>query len=155
MSLGKIFKIEFVSEDLQAKTKEQTLIELVKNVIQNVPKLDQSKVIDVLQHREKLGSTGIGYGVAIPHGKIISLDEIIVAFGRSKQGVPFDSVDNKPVHLFFLLLAPEKSSGLHLKVLAKISKMLKSGSFREKLINAKSRQDIYKTIIDQDEDSII
>jgi PTS system nitrogen regulatory IIA component len=155
MSLGKIFKIEFVSEDLQAKTKEETLIELVKNVIQNVPKLDPSKVIDVLQHREKLGSTGIGYGVAIPHGKIISLDEIIVAFGRSKQGVPFDSVDNKPVHLFFLLLAPEKSSGLHLKVLAKISKMLKSGSFREKLINAKSRQDIFKTIIDQDDDSII
>ncbi len=81
----------------------------------------------------------------------LPLEELVVAFGRSKEGISFDAVDGKPVYLFFLLLAPENSSGQHLKALAKISKMLKSASFRKKLLETKSRGDLYKLIIDQDE----
>jgi PTS system nitrogen regulatory IIA component len=89
--------------------------------------------------------------LAIPHGKIPSLDEIVVAFGRSKKGVDFDSLDGKPVHIFFLLLAPENSVGQHLKALAKISKMLKKANFRQKLIETDSKSDLYKLIIEQNE----
>ena len=101
--------------------------------------------------RESLGSTGIGDGVAIPHGKVSDLHELVVAFGRSKKGIAFDAIDGKPVHLFFLLLAPENSTGQHLKALAKISKMLKTPNFRKKLIEAKTKSDLYKAIVEQDE----
>lgn len=151
MQLDQIFKIEFIKGDLLAKTKTEALTELVNTIIQGGLKLDSSLAIEVLQQRENLGSTGIGDGVAIPHGKISALDELVVAFGRSKKGIAYDSLDGKPVHIFFLLLAPENSAGQHLKVLAKISKMLKTANFRKKLLEAKSERDLYKTIIDQDE----
>ncbi|HEX7416229.1 MAG TPA: PTS sugar transporter subunit IIA [Smithellaceae bacterium] len=151
MQLDQIFKIEFIKGDLLAKTKTEALTELVNTVVQGGLKLDSSLAIEVLQQRENLGSTGIGDGVAIPHGKISGLDELVVAFGRSKEGIAYDSLDGKPVHIFFLLLAPENSAGQHLKVLAKISKMLKTVNFRKKLLEAKSERDLYKIIIDQDE----
>ncbi len=151
MQLDQILDSGFINDNLSAKNKADVLQELVNTIIQGGLKLDPSVVIEVLQQREKLGSTGIGDGVAIPHGKIPALEELVVAFGRSKEGISFDAVDGKPVHLFFLLLAPENSSGQHLKALAKISKMLKAVNFRKKLLEAKSRGDLYKTIIDQDE----
>jgi nitrogen PTS system EIIA component len=151
MRLEQILKLEYLNDDLQAKNKTEALAELSEMVIKGPLKLDKSKIFNVLQQREKLGSTGIGEGVAIPHGKIGDLEELIVAFGRSKNGVAFDSIDGKPVHLFFLLLAPENCTGQHLKALAKISKMLKVGNFRKKLMDAKSNNDLYKIIIDQDE----
>ena len=83
-------------------------------------------------------------------GKYPALDDIVVAFGRSIEGIAYDSLDGKPVHLFFLLLAPENSAGQHLKILAKISKMMKEADFREKLLKAKSQSDFYKIIIDQE-----
>ena len=134
-----------------AKTKTESLDELVNTLIKGGLKLHSAKVIEVLQQREKLGSTGIGDGLAIPHGKISTLDEIVVAFGRSKKGVDFDSLDGKPVHIFFLLLAPENSVGQHLKVLAKISKMFKKDNFRQKLIETESKSNLYKLIIEQNE----
>ena len=127
------------------------LAELISVLINSGLKIDRAKAIDVLQQREKLGSTGIGDGVAIPHGKVSDLHELIVAFGRSKKGIVFDAIDGKPVHLFFLLLAPENSTGQHLKALAKISKMLKTPNFRKKLIDARTTSDLYKAIIEQDE----
>lgn len=151
MQLEQIFDSGFVNDNLSAKNKTEALQELVNTIIQGGLKLDLRAVMDVLQQREKLGSTGIGDGVAIPHGKIPALEELVVAFGRSKEGIPFDAVDGKPVHLFFLLLAPENSAGQHLKALAKISKMLKVVNFRKKLLEAKSRGELYKLIIDQDE----
>jgi PTS system nitrogen regulatory IIA component len=151
MQMDQIFKIEFLNENILAKTKTEALEELVNVLIKGGLKLDSAKVIEVLQQREKLGSTGIGDGLAIPHGKISSLDEIVVAFGRSKKGVDFDSLDGKPVHIFFLLLAPENSVGQHLKALAKISKMLKTANFRQKLIETDSKRDLYKLIIEQNE----
>ena len=151
MQMDQIFKIGFLTENVLAKTKVEALEELVNTLIKGGLKLDCAKVIEVLQQREKLGSTGIGDGLAIPHGKISSLAEIVVAFGRSKKGVDFDSLDGKPVHIFFLLLAPENSVGQHLKALARISKMLKTANFRQKLIETESKSDLYKLIIEQNE----
>jgi PTS system nitrogen regulatory IIA component len=151
MQMDQIFKIGFLNENMLAKTKTEALEELVNALIKGGLKLDSAKVIEVLQQREKLGSTGIGDGLAIPHGKISSLDEIVVAFGRSKKGVDFDSLDGKPVHIFFLLLAPENSVGQHLKALARISKMLKKANLRQKLIETDSKSDLYKLIIEQNE----
>mgnify|MGYP001053342135 FL=1 len=151
MQLDQIFNSGFINDNLQAKNKTEVLQELVKTVIDGGLKLDAAVVMEVLQQREKLGSTGIGDGVAIPHGKIPELEELVVAFGRSKEGISFDAIDGKPVNLFFLLLAPENSAGQHLKALAKISKMLKVVNFRKKLMDAKSRGDLYKAIIAQDQ----
>ena len=151
MQMDQIFKIGYLNENMLAKTKTEALEELVNALIKGGLKLDSAKVIEGLQQREKLGSTGIGDGLAIPHGKISSLDEIVVAFGRSKKGVDFDSLDGKPVHIFFLLLAPENSVGQHLKTLARISKMLKTANFRQKLIETDSKRDLYKLIIEQNE----
>ena len=151
MRLDQIFKIEFLNENLLSNTKADVLAELINVLIKSGLKIDRVKAIDVLQQREKLGSTGIGDGVAIPHGKISELQELVVAFGRSKAGISFDAIDGKPVHLFFLLLAPENSTGQHLKALAKISKMLKTPNFRKRLIDAKTTSDLYKAIVEQDE----
>ena len=154
MKLDQIFKIESISADLSAKTKIEVLAELANTIVQSGIKLKPSLVIEILQQRENLGSTGIGDGVAIPHGKIPELKDLIVAFGRSSQGIAYNSLDGKPAHLFFLLLAPENSTGQHLKVLAKISKMLKIAHFRKMLMKAKSQKEIYKIIIDQDNSGI-
>jgi PTS system nitrogen regulatory IIA component len=150
MQLDQILKIEFINANLSARNKDEALAELINTIIQGGIKLKHSLIIEILTQRESLGSTGIGDGVAIPHGKIPGLDEIIVAFGRSMEGIPFDSMDGKPVHLFSMLLAPENSSGQHLKILAKISKMLKDVDFRKKLLGAKSQSDLYKIILDQE-----
>jgi PTS system nitrogen regulatory IIA component len=155
MQMDQILKIGFLNENMLAKTKAEALEELVNTLIKGGLKLDSAKVIEVLQQRENLGSTGIGEGLAIPHGKISTLDEIVVAFGRSKKGVDFDSLDGKPVHIFFLLLAPENSVGQHLKALAKISKMLKTANFRQKLIETDSKRDLYKLIIEQNEKCLL
>ncbi|MHB8137655.1 MAG: PTS sugar transporter subunit IIA [Smithellaceae bacterium] len=151
MRLDQIFKIEFLNDNLSSNSKKDVLAELINVLIGSGLKIDKVKANDVLQQREKLGSTGIGDGVAIPHGKVSDLNELVVAFGRSKKGIAFDAIDGKPVHLFFLLLAPENSTGQHLKALAKISKMLKTPNFRKKLIEAKTTSDLYKAIVEQDE----
>ena len=154
MQLNQILKIEFINANLSARNKDEALAELINTITQGGIKLKQSSIIEILTQRENLGSTGIGDGVAIPHGKIPELDEIIVAFGRSTEGIPFDSLDGKPVLLFFLLLAPENSSGQHLKILAKISKMLKDVDFRKKLLKAESKSDLYNIILHQENISV-
>lgn len=151
MRLDQMFKSEFLSENLTANTKADVLAELINVLIASGLRIDRARAIDVLQQREKLGSTGIGDGVAIPHGKVSDLQDLVVAFGRSRTGIAFDAIDGKPVHLFFLLLAPENSTGQHLKALAKISKMLKTPNFRKKLLDAKSKTELYKVIVEQDE----
>jgi len=146
-----MFKIDFLSENLSSDSKADVLAELINVLIVSGLALNRAKAIDVLQQRERLGSTGIGDGVAIPHGKVSDLQDLVVAFGRSKKGIDFDAIDGKPVYLCFLLLAPENSTGQHLKALAKISKMLKTPNFRKKLIDAKTKSDLYKAIVEQDE----
>lgn len=150
MELNQILKLEFINADLSARNKDEALTEMVNTIILGGVKIDTSCMVEILKQRENLGSTGIGEGVAIPHGKAAALNDIIIAFGRSTEGIAFDSLDGKPVHLIFLLLAPENSAGQHLKILAKISKMLKEAGFRQKLINAASQNDLYRIILEQE-----
>jgi len=152
MRLSEIFSPDFIIDDLKATDKKAVLEELTQIITERETHLDKAKLLHVLSEREKLGSTGIGDGVALPHGKLKGLDKMLISFGRSRNGLDFDSIDNKPAYLFFLLLAPEDAAGIHLKSLAKISKMLKNGNFRRRLIEAKSKEEIYTIIIDNDEE---
>jgi PTS system nitrogen regulatory IIA component len=153
MKIMDIFRKEYIIEELKAKTKRDVLAELSGVIRPEDGTIKHELMVNTLLDREKLGSTGIGDGIAIPHGKLADLDELIVSFGRSREGVEFDSMDGKPANLFFLLLAPENTTGLHLKALAKISKMMKDNAFRKKLIEAKSKDELYIIIADKDDAS--
>lgn len=151
MHIVEMLKKEFIIDELGATTKRDALLELSRVIFADRPDFDPAIVLDVLLEREKLGSTGIGDGIAIPHGKLNNIDNLMISFGRSRRGVDFNAMDGKPVHLFFLLLAPENSTGQHLKALAKISKMLKDPTFREDLMKAKSNADIFRIIGEKDD----
>ncbi|HEY9074556.1 MAG TPA: PTS sugar transporter subunit IIA [Desulfobaccales bacterium] len=141
---------ERIRPDLQGSNKRGTLEELAKTLADGPDGLNLQAIMEVLLDRERLGSTGIGDNIAIPHGKLAQLSELKVSFGRSLKGVDFDSMDGKPSHLFFLLLAPVNSAGLHLKALAKISRMLMSQSFRDNLMKAPGAEEIYRLIAERD-----
>jgi PTS system nitrogen regulatory IIA component len=141
-----------ILSDMAATTKLAVLEELAATLVPGTDGLDLDTVVEVLMERERLGSTGIGDNVAIPHGKLANLSGLKLAFGRSLKGVNFDSMDGKPSQLFFLLLAPVNSAGLHLKALAKISRMLMSAAFRENLMQAAQAQDIYRLLQEKDEE---
>jgi PTS system nitrogen regulatory IIA component len=151
MQITDMFKKEYIIEELKAKSKRAVLGELSEIFTRYHPGIQNEAMIEVLLDREKLGSTGIGDGIAIPHGKLKGLDSLVIAFGRSHDGIDFDSIDGKPVHIFFLLMAPESSTGQHLKALAKISRMLKDPEFRSNLMSAKSTEELYRNISDKDE----
>jgi PTS system nitrogen regulatory IIA component len=110
------------------------------------------EVADVLLERERLGSTGIGGGIGIPHGKLKHLDRLIIGFGLSRKGVDFESLDGEPTRIFFLLMTPENSAGLHLKLLARISRILKNEPFKQRLLQAKTADEIYEIIKEEDEE---
>ena len=152
MKLSDIITPDSIIPELRARNKKDVLMELAEVISTVEPSVNKDGLVQVLEEREKLGSTGIGNGVAIPHGKLNGISKPLMSFGRSKSGVDFDSMDTRPVHLFFLLVAPENSAGAHLKVLAKIAKLLKNSEFRKKLLEAKDRDEIYKTIVQSDEE---
>ena len=137
--------------ELQGTGKEEVLAELTAALVATNPALQRGEVLRVLLERERLGSTGIGDGVAIPHGKLKHLDRQLIAFGLSRKGVDFDAMDGKPARLFFLLIAPEDSVGIHLKTLARISKLLKAPLVRERLQAARDRQQIHSIIAEEEE----
>jgi PTS system nitrogen regulatory IIA component len=111
---------------------------------------DKEKPVEILLERERLGSTGIGDGIAIPHGKLKGIQRIICSFGRTKAGIDFQSIDERPTHLFFLLLAPEDSASEHLQALARLSRLLKDDHLRKRLLEADSKEDIYRIITEED-----
>ena len=150
MKLSEILAIENIIPELKARDKQSVLGELAEVIANYDTNIDKEALVKVLIEREHLGSTGIGDGVAIPHGKLNSVKMPIVSFGRSKKGLDFDSMDGQPAFLFFLLLAPENSSGVHLQVLTKIARILKSSTFRKALMEVQSREEIYQTIIQTD-----
>jgi PTS system nitrogen regulatory IIA component len=152
MRLSEILAIDNVIPELKAKDKKGVLTELAEVIAKYDANIDKGMLVKVLVEREHLGSTGIGDGVAIPHGKLNTVTQPIVSFGRSQEGLDFDSMDGQPAFLFFLLLAPENSSGVHLQVLTKIARILKSSTFRKSLMQVKSREEIYQTIIQTDGD---
>jgi len=152
MKLTEIFNQQLIISNLKAHDKKGALEELSQIITEQNPSLNKRAVLQVLLERERLGSTGIGDGIALPHGKLAELSNLLISFGRSVDGLDFDSIDEQPAYLFFLLLAPENSAGMHLTALAKISRMLKDGNFRQRLMGAKSREEIYKVIMDMDEE---
>jgi PTS system nitrogen regulatory IIA component len=151
MRISELINKNSIIANLTARDKKGAIDELALSVSQTT-KASAKDIATVLMEREQLGSTGIGGGIAIPHGKLDSVVSIVVGFGRSQEGVEYESLDNKPVHIFFLLLTSENSTGGHLKVLAQISKLLKMDHFKEGLLTADSVDDIYDIIMAQDED---
>ncbi len=142
--------------ELKSSDKESIIKELV-NLLINAGEIDsrnRKKTMDILMARESLGSTAIGQGIGIPHGKSDCVGKLVAAFGLSRGGVDFDSLDGEPVHIFFLLIAPQDTTGPHLKALARISRLLKDKYLREQLRQAKDPKEIIKIIIREDEKKI-
>jgi PTS system nitrogen regulatory IIA component len=140
-----------VVDDLRAETKEGVLREMSEVAAASVPSLSVQSLTSILLDRESLGSTGIGDGVAIPHGKVPGLTRLVAVFGRSRAGVQFHSLDGKPAHLFFLVMAPEQSAGMHLKALARISRLLKDTRFRRSLLDARDADDLRRILKEEDD----
>jgi PTS system nitrogen regulatory IIA component len=136
---------------LHASTREGVIDEMVAHLKESGKIDDPEGLVSILLDREMLGSTGIGHGVAIPHGRLKGLDEILLVFGRSPEGIEFDAHDGAPVNLFFLLVAPEDSAGLHLKTLARISRIIKNPECRQALLKSDDRDALYHTIEEEDQ----
>jgi|OpeIllAssembly_1097287.scaffolds.fasta_scaffold209975_1 PTS system nitrogen regulatory IIA component len=145
MQIIDLLKKEYIIRELSSTNKAQVLSELSTAVSASTG-IDAGKIASILEEREKLGTTGIGDGVAIPHGKLESIGETIVCFGKSPAGIPFNAMDGKLVYLFFVLVAPENVNGKHLKALAKISRMLKDEKFRADLLEADTVDSLYRII---------
>lgn len=131
-----------IEPDMSSTTKTDAIMELVALLKRSGTIAEEDAVAKVVLEREELGSTGIGEGIAVPHGKSDAVDRVIAAFGRSEKGINFESVDKQPVHLLFLLVAPIDSAGPHLMALARISRILKNRDFRKSLENAKDKSEI-------------
>ena len=119
-----------------------------------IDKPDCPKLLEALMARESLGSTAIGQGIAIPHAKSECVDKLVAAFGLSKKGVDFDSLDGEPAYIFFLLVAPQDSAGPHLKALARISRLLKDKYFRDTLKACEDEKAVIKIITEEDEKKV-
>ena len=150
MKILDILKKDCIITDLTSRSKKDVIHELVDAVTKVDERIDPDSLVEILLEREKLGSTGIGDGVAIPHGKFPNIDTLRASFGRSRQGIDFDALDGKPSHLFFLLVAPDNSAGAHLKALARISRLFKDNSFRENLQIADTEQQLFDIITEED-----
>jgi PTS system nitrogen regulatory IIA component len=151
MRITELLDKDFIVPALSAKTKKEVLKELVDCITRKETEVESDDLLRVLLEREELGSTGIGDGIAIPHGKARKIKRLIVAFGRSLDGVEFQSMDGKLTHIIFLLIAPEDSAGVHLKALARISRLLKDSAFRKHIMEANSLQEVYDLIAQEDE----
>jgi len=148
--------VDFLSQEncvasLASSEKEEALRELTAQIRIEGEPVDVEAIYKALMEREKLGSTGIGEEVAIPHAKIKGLPPLVGAFARSEKGIEYFSVDDKPVKWVFLLLASDNATGNHLKALARISRLMKSKSLREKMRRAGTAEDIYSLITEEDE----
>ena len=151
MKILDVLQKEAIISDLKSQDKKEILEELV-SPIARITGVNHKDLVRVLMDREQLGSTGIGGGIGIPHGKLKQLESLALGFGLSRKGVDFESMDNQPTHIFFLLVTPENSTGLHLKMLARISKILKHDQFKEKLLNASNRDEIFSIIKEEDDE---
>jgi PTS system nitrogen regulatory IIA component len=151
MKLLDFLQKERIIPKLRASDKGEVLAELTESLVATERIKNSREAIQVLLEREKLGSTGIGEGIAIPHGKLKELNDVVAVFGRSPDGIDFDSMDGAPAQLFFLLMAPENSASTHLKALARISRLLKDRAFREELLHADSQEELFEIIAREDE----
>jgi nitrogen PTS system EIIA component len=150
MKITEMLDRRAVVAELHGKTKPDLLRELCHPLAAMSASLSEDKLVQILLDRERLGSTGLAEGVAIPHGKLRGAEKLLASFGRSVEGVDFDSLDKQPTHLFFTIFAPEASSGDHLRALARVSRLLRTAEFREQILAAKDAEAIYTLIEDAD-----
>jgi PTS system nitrogen regulatory IIA component len=148
MKIADLLSDRVVIPELQASDKAEALDEMTTVLAEANPGIDRARLREMLEDRERLGSTGIGGGVAIPHARLPGLSGVLAVFGRSSRGVDFDAVDGAPTRLFFLLVAPEDSSGMHLKALARIARLLKEQTVREQLLACDDREGLLRIIRD-------
>ena len=152
MKISDLLNPRALCANLVGNTKEEIIAELVGLLVKAdvLDKKYKNKVIEVLTAREALGSTAIGQGISIPHGKCDCIKQLVGCLAISKKGINFDSLDGEPAHIFFLLLAPVDSAGPHLKALARISRLLKDKFFRESLKAAKDEKTMLKLVQQED-----
>ncbi len=150
MQIVDILAEDLIVPALRASTKRAFIQEVVGHVASVRPQVDQAAAIKVLTDRERLGSTGVGNGFAVPHGKLKGLDGVVACFARSPTGVDFDALDGKPAYLFLTLLAPEGSAGMHLKALARASRLFKDDAFRSALVAQEDRAKLWAMIRQRD-----
>jgi PTS system nitrogen regulatory IIA component len=150
MKIMDILARDAVILDLAAHTKREGLAEMAGRLAKAEPDLDAERLLEVLLEREKLQSTGIGEGVAIPHGKLPGLSRLVASFARSRPGLDFESIDGQPTRLFFLLVVPEHSGGQHLKALARISRFFRDEAFRKRLLEAEDVEGVCRAIEEED-----
>ena len=146
MNLLDILSLESTIVDLQGESKEEIITELVNSLPVSDSITDRDQVLQAVLDREKIMSTGIGDGIAIPHGKSAAVTELVAAMGTQRRGMDFDALDGEPAFVFFLLVSPANVSGPHIKALARISRLLKNEEFKKKLIDANSSEEIIATI---------
>ena len=150
MKIVDLIRRDMVVPALQATDKRGILEELAHYMAGHHPRIDRATLARVLIEREQLASTAIGEGVAIPHGKLGAVGEIVACLGRATAGVEFDSMDGQPTYLFFVLVAPESSTGAHLKALARISRVFKDPEFRRRLLAAPDDAAMYTVVAEED-----
>lgn len=147
--------VDFIREDLvvpelRASAKQEAIDELATHLASRLDAVRRDELIRVLTEREKLASTAIGEGVAIPHGKLNAIGQLVACVGRTRAGLDFDSMDGRPTHIFFVLVAPDNSTGVHLKALARISRLFKDPEFRTRLMAASDASEMFRVIADED-----
>jgi PTS system nitrogen regulatory IIA component len=150
MKVTDFLQPERIVADLAGKTKPAVLAELARHLAAQDPRLDAEVLRRVLEERELLASTAIGDGIAIPHGKLDAVGQLVGVLGRSPAGIEFESIDGKPTHLIFMLVAPSSSTGVHLKALARLSRLFRDSAFRQRLLQAPDRDAMYQVICAED-----
>jgi len=150
MKIVEFVREELILPDLRSTAKLDIIAELAQHLASHHEGVDKTALTHVLVEREKLASTAIGEGVAIPHGKMAGLDRLLATFARSRQGIDFESIDGQPTHHFFLLVVPEHSGGQYLKALARISRFFRDATFRQRLAEGESLEDVVGAIEEED-----
>ncbi len=147
MNIDEILPQDAVLPELRAETKADALAELVAPLLVQHPELRAVDVVSILLQRESLGSTAVGEGIAIPHGKVPGLPKMMLAVGRSRNGIDFSAPDHHPCHIFFLILMPEQGAGQHLRLLAQLARRAKDPVFRHEVTLAETASQIRQAIV--------
>jgi nitrogen PTS system EIIA component len=141
---------DMIVADLRSDTKSGVLAELAQHLASRMSGVDADSLKRVLEERELLASTAIGDGIAIPHGKLDAVGRLVGTLGRARAGIEFESIDGKPTHLVFMLVAPASSTGVHLKALARLSRLFRDADFRDRLMAAPDAVAMYHVILEED-----
>ncbi|MEM7007990.1 MAG: PTS sugar transporter subunit IIA [Thermodesulfobacteriota bacterium] len=151
MKLADYLDLKTVISNLNSSTKEDVIKELTQSISKTHPNINYERLLELFMEREELCSTAVDFGVAVPHAKLSGITDIILGFGRSTAGISFGSLDKKPSHFFITLIAPEEASGVHIQLLARISKVFKNQELRSRLMQCETNEEILELIIDEDE----